>query len=101
MFKAEIKLKINEIIIFFIIDLITNLALKPYIIVYNSKAKILLVTYFHFVNNKSMIFALLNWLARQITYFIWLVKLKLFAKDVFVKITNFRLVKSSCIKQIS
>lgn len=50
--KAEIKLKINKAIIFSIIDLITNLVLKPYAIAYNSKTKMLLITYLYFVNDK-------------------------------------------------
>lgn len=58
--KIEIKLKIDKIIIFFKIDLIINSISKLYIIAYNSKAKMFLITYFYFIDNQYINLALLN-----------------------------------------
>lgn len=66
--KQKIEVEIDKIIIFSTIDLMTDLASKSWAIVYNSKAKTLLITRSHFVNDKCMIFTLLNRLARQIIY---------------------------------
>lgn len=51
-FKTEIKTKIDRVIIFFTVDLITNLVLKPNKIIYYSIAKMFLVTCLYFKNNE-------------------------------------------------
>lgn len=51
LFKVEIEAEVDEAMIFSIVDLMTNPASKPYTIAYNSEAKMLLMTYLHFVNN--------------------------------------------------
>lgn len=55
LFKIEIKTEMNKTIIFFVINLIIHSVSKLYFIVYNLKVKILLITYFYFVNNQYII----------------------------------------------
>lgn len=66
--EAEMEAEVDEAMIFSTVDLMTDPASKPCAIAYNSEAKTLLVTRLHFVDDQWMIFALLNWSARQITY---------------------------------
>lgn len=68
--KAKIEAEVDEAMILSIVNLITNLVSKPCAIAYNFKAKTLLVTRLHFVDDQWMIFALLNSSARQIIYLI-------------------------------
>lgn len=58
--KADMELKVDEAIIFSIVNLMINPASKPYANPYNSKTKTLLVIHLHFVNDQWMIFTLLN-----------------------------------------
>ena len=58
--KVEMETKVDEVMIFSTVNLMTNPASKPCAIAYNSEAKTLLVTCLHFVDDQWMIFALLN-----------------------------------------
>lgn len=64
LFKAEIKTKMNEVMIFSSIDLMLNLASKFYVIAYNSETKTFLLTCLHFVDDQYKLFALLNLLVK-------------------------------------
>lgn len=50
--KIEIDTEVDKAMIFSTDNLITNPALKPYVIVYNFKNKTLPVTCLHFIDNK-------------------------------------------------
>lgn len=50
--KAEMEAEVDKAMIFFIVDLMTNLISKSYAIIYNFEAKILLVICLYFVDDQ-------------------------------------------------
>ncbi len=78
-----------------VVDLKIAPTSNPWTIAYSSDANTLLVTLLHLMDDQWIIFALLKALARQITYPICNLRLRLLVNEISVKTINLRVLMSS------